>query len=714
MPSNFTTNFRSFRLKLAEYEEDDLLIEEMAGHEGMSQLFEFQLRLRSHSDAIDPRKIIGKPADLQIETSSTDHNGGVRHWNGFVSRFKRTGRAMSADGQDVYTYECDIVPWFWFMTQNEDNRIFQNKTVREIIEIIFDEFQYSDFDFNLTESHPALEYCTQYHETTFEFISRLIEREGIHYYFKHQVKRGEPRHILMFTDNNGGNPKLDPDSHPYHHAGYGEHGAEAILSLSMDQQMRTRRITLSDWDYEKKNTVQEDTPTLLDIGSDHGLERYRYPGGFVESNLGKYRSRVIMEAEEASHMCFFGRSQIRTLVPGHVFRLEDHPLDEFNIDYMVLSVWHHGRNNMTDSAAKYGNEIALQPKQVTWRAPLRTPRACVRGPQTALVVGPPSEEIYTDQLGRIKVRFHWDRKVDKRRTDMPDDKATCWIRVAQMWAGNGYGTMFVPRIGMEVIVDFLEGDPDQPIVTGCVYNGVNKPPYAPPGPGPATRSGIKTLSSKGGGGTNELYFEDKQGSEEVFLQAERNLQVKVKAARTESIGGARNTRIGSYDSTKVDDYQTLNVGTSRSVRVKGYSMNLADDFSEFGSKGSYLMLHGQTTTTVSGSERVDIAGTEIAALGYSKISLQAGGSFIVLDSSGVKISGAMVSINSGGAPLQTGTIAYSVPDNDAAGAHGTRDGSVTDPIQQLQAKALINAAQSNQALCAECQAARAAYQALMA
>ena len=283
-----------------------------------------------------------------------------------------------------------------------------------------------------------------------------------------------------------------------------------------------------------------------------------------------------------------------------------------------------------------------------------------------------------------------------------------------MWAGNGYGTMFVPRIGMEVIVDFLEGDPDQPIVTGCVYNGVNKPPYAPPGPGPATRSGIKTLSSKGGGGTNELYFEDKQGSEEVFLQAERNLQVKVKAARTESIGGARNTRIGSYDSTKVDDYQTLNVGTSRSVRVKGYSMNLADDFSEFGSKGSYLMLHGQTTTTVSGSERVDIAGTEIAALGYSKISLQAGGSFIVLDSSGVKISGAMVSINSGGAPLQTGTISYSVPDNDAAGAHGTRDGSVTDPIQQLQAKALINAAQSNQALCAECQAARAAYQALMA
>jgi type VI secretion system secreted protein VgrG len=180
MPSNFSTSNRMYFLKLDEFEEDDLLIQEMSGTEGVSQLFEFRLRLVSARDDIDVRDIIGKSAILRIETADTE-----RHWNGYVSRFARSGRMPSADGEDLYTYECDIVPWFWFLTQHEDCRIFQNKTVREIIETIFDEFRYSDFKMELTETHPTLDYCTQYHETSFDFISRLIEREGIYYYFRH-------------------------------------------------------------------------------------------------------------------------------------------------------------------------------------------------------------------------------------------------------------------------------------------------------------------------------------------------------------------------------------------------------------------------------------------------------------------------------------------------------------------------------------------------
>ena len=177
---------------------------------------------------------------------------------------------------------------------------------------------------------------------------------------------------------------------------------------------------------------------------------------------------MIMEAEEASHLRLRGDSQIRTLAPGHTFTLYDHPFDALNIEYMVVSVWHHGQNNLTgDGTADYGNGFTVQPHEVTYRAPLTTPRGLVKGPQTALVTGPAGEEIYTDKYGRIKVQFHWDRQGEY------DDKSSCWVRVAQMWAGNGYGTMFIPRIGMEVVVDFLEGDPDQPLVTGCVYNGVN-------------------------------------------------------------------------------------------------------------------------------------------------------------------------------------------------------------------------------------------------
>ncbi|MEG3050325.1 MAG: type VI secretion system tip protein TssI/VgrG, partial [Thermomonas sp.] len=512
------------------YGEDDLLIEEMSGHEAVSELFEFRLRLLSERDDIDPRRIIGKWAILRIETFDTSHMEGERHWNGYVSRFSQTGRMASPDSDgDIYTYECDIVPWFWMLTQHEDCRIFQNMAVPDIIDTVFGEFAFSDYKLELTDTHPTLEYCTQYNETSFDFISRLIEREGIHYYFRHHEEGGESKHILVFTDNKDSNPALDPDEMPFHHEGHSD-DFDSIRSLVRSEQMRTRNVTLHDWDYRKRGSVGENTPTVLDIGSDHNLERYRYPGGFVaqsgasDAATGKHLSKMIMEAEESSHLRYRGDSQIRTLTPGHTFTLYDHPFDEFNVEYMVLSVWHHGQNNLTagggggGGGGDYGNEFTMQPHDTVYRAPLTTRKGQVRGPQTAIVVGPPGEEIYTDELGRIKVRFPWDRKVPGRSTDKPDDKASCWIRVAQMWAGNGYGTMFIPRIGMEVVVDFLEGDPDRPIAVGCVYNGINKPPYALPAE--QTKSTIKTLSSKGGGGFNELRFEDKKGSEEVFLHAQ--------------------------------------------------------------------------------------------------------------------------------------------------------------------------------------------------
>lgn len=706
MPPSLSTSNRIYFVTLGDYEEDDLLIEEMTGHEAMSQLFEFRLKLLSTSDEIDPRKIIAKPAILRVELWDTSQMEGERHWNGVVSRFQRTGRAPSAEGEEIFSYECDIVPWFWFMTQHEDCRIFQNKTVREIVETIFDEFAYSDFRFELTEDHPALEYCTQYHETTFAFISRLIEREGIHYYFRHNEDDGEARHILVFTDNNGSNPALDPDTIPYHHEGQAEAG-DAIRALTLDQQMRTRKVTLGDWDFVKKRLLREDTPTVLGIGEDRDLERYRYPGQFVDPDVGKYRSRIIMEAEESSHMRFRGNSQSRTLAPGHTFTLEDHPFDEFNIEYMVLSVWHHGRNNLTSDggASDYFNEFSLQPHEVTWRAPLTTPKGIVRGPQTALVTGPAGEEIHTDEHGRIKIQFHWDRQ------GRYDDKSSCWVRVAQVWAGNGYGTLFIPRIGMEVVVDFLEGDPDQPLVTGCVYNGVNRPPQ--PLPQFATRSGIKTLSSKGGGGTNELGFEDKKGSEEVFLQAEKDFNVNVKANRTESVGGESNHDIAGRHLTHVGEDRHLLVDGASYTCVKG-------DFFQGGKSDlqvlseQELRLLGKTSVCMATKGTMDIhGGQKLVIEANTLISLKVGGSGIVIDPSGVSVVGPIIKQNSGGAP-SAAVNPSKISVEQASGTHGTQDGTVTDPGQQLQAQALINAALAGQPFCAECEAARAAYEALMA
>lgn len=690
-------------------EPDYVLIEEMTGHEGMSQLFEFRLRLLSEHEDIDPRRIIAKPAILRTETWDINHMGGERHWNGVVSRFQRTGRAQSADGEDLFSYECDIVPWFWFMTQHEDCRIFQNKTVREIVETIFDEFDYSDFRFELIGDHPSLEYCTQYHETTFAFISRLLERDGIHYYFRHNEEGGEARHILVFTDNNASNPRLDPDTIPFHHAGAAE-DFDAIRRLSLDQQMRTRKVTLGDWDFTKKRVLRENTPTVLSIGQDRDLERYRYPGNFVEPDLGKYRSRVIMEAEEASHMRFRGDSQVRTLAPGHTFTLELHPFDEFNIEYMVLSVWHHGRNNLTNdgSPSEYFNEFSLQPHEVTWRAPLTTPKALVRGPQTALVTGPGGEEIYTDEHGRIKIQFHWDRLGEY------DDKSSCWVRVAQVWAGNGYGTLFIPRIGMEVVVDFLEGDPDQPIVTGCVYNGVNRPPQ--PLPQFATRSGIKTLSSKGGGGTNELGFEDKKGSEEVFLQAEKDFNVNVKANKTVSVGGNSDMVVGGHYAAKANGYIKIYSESDFKNQAKGqlWNISLGDNVVSSKSRAFLTGAEGTWVDSQGGDVTVNSVAGSVIVEAASTISLKCGGSSIVLSPGVLSITGQLVNINSGGAPLSATFAELNLTLADPGGAHSTQDGSVTDPGQQLQAQALINAALAAQPFCAECAAARAAYEALMA
>lgn len=718
MPLSLSTGNRMFFLTLQEYGEDDLLIEEMSGHEAVSQLFEFRLRLLSESDDVDPGRIIGKWAILRIETWDTRHMEGERHWNGYVSRFAQTGRTPSPDGDgDIYTYECDIVPWFWMLTQHEDCRIFQNLSVPDIIETIFGEFAFSDFKMDLTEVHPQLEYCTQYNETSFDFISRLIEREGIHYYFRHNDEGGESKHILVFTDNKDSNPALEPDELPFHHEGHAE-DFDAIRTLTRSQQMRTRKVTLHDWDYKKRGTIGENAPTVLDIGSDHGLERYRYPGGFAaqsgagDSETGKHLSKVIMESEESSHQRFHGDSQVRTLAPGHTFTLYDHPFDEFNMEYMVLAVWHHGRNNLpaeSGGGGSYGNEFTLQPHDTVYRAPLATHKGLVRGPQTAIVVGPAGEEIYTDELGRIKVRFHWDRKLSNQSTSMPDDKASCWIRVAQMWAGNGYGTMFIPRIGMEVVVDFLEGDPDRPIAVGCVYNGINKPPYALPGE--QTKSTIKTLSSKGGGGTNELRFEDKKGSEELFIQAQKDFNVNVKASKHEGIGGNSDLKIGGYGRTYIKGEHDLRVDADSSTFVIG-------DFLQ-GTKAD-LQLHAEQEVRVVGNNQVcvsspvsvDIFGgkTVIEADGF--ISLKVGSNGIVIDPSGVSVIGTMIKLNSGGAP--SGAKKVSASNTDIAqGAHSTKDGEVTKPVQQLQAQALRNAARQGQPFCAECEAARAALAGLM-
>ncbi len=735
--STLSTRNRMYFLTLDGQQEDELLVDEMQGEEGISQLFQLRLKLLSSEPRFAPEDIIGKSAILRIETWDTGHGGGERHWSGYVSRFAVTGciPATHDKGGDIFCYECDIVPWFWFMTQNEDCRIFQNLTVADIIDTVFAEFGYSDYKLELSGSYPKLEYCTQFNESTYAFLCRLVEREGIYFYFRHD-ESSEARHILVFSDNKDHNPRLEPFQVPFHHEGHAKE-TDAIRRLSSTQQVRTRAATLADWDYAKRAPVSENTPTLLQAGSDLGLEVYRYPGGFTpasgaaDASAGKHLAKVVMEAQESDHQLFHGEGQVRSLAPGHLFELENHDLIEsFNAEYMVVSVQHIARNNLIlpDSPAYYGNTFTLQAKSAVYRPAQATPRGRMHGPQTAIVTGPPGNEVHTDDLGRIKVRFHWDRKVAGRKTNTQDEKSSCWVRVAQLWAGAGYGTFFLPRVGMEVVVDFLDGDPDRPLVVGCVYNGPNSPPIAP---ADATRSTIKTLSSKGGGGFNELRFEDKKDSEEIFLHAQKDLQLRTGNCRTEAIGTHsdlaigkdRTESIGENAQLTIGKAQTVSIGTSRAVTtgVDDYLTVGANQHTNVGANmavtaGANYNLDAGINTAVTAGVNIDMkAGVNLVAEAGVIISLKAGSNSIVLNPAGVFITGNLVMINSGGSPLSAQKAQKAEKADKPSKAKDAIQGNagkVSNPAQQLQARALRNAAASAQPFCAECEAARAAMEAL--
>ena len=707
MPSNFSTANRMYFLTLAEYGEDKLLISEMSGRESLSDMFHFKFRLLSQSDEnIDARKIIGKWAKLRIETYDMHTHGGERHWSGFVSRFHRTGRTMSADGQDLYTYECDLVPWMWFMTRHQDIRIFQNLSIPDIIEKVLRDAGFEDFEASYSETHPTLLYCTQYQETNYAFLSRLMERAGIYTYYKHnQTGSHEAKHILVLTDNVDGNPDMDPAEVLFHHEGMAE-GGDAITKLQADFSMRTGLVRLRDWDFTQKKVLEENTPTNIPIGGNEVYEHYHYPGGHVEAQLGEYFTKVMMQAEEAAFLTLAGTGQVRQMEPGYRFELEDHMFGGFNRKYLVVSVDHYGRNNLTDQAgaSDYGNSFTVQPHDVPYRSLRKTPQPRVYGPQTAIVTGASGDEIHTDEHGRIKVQFHWDRQ------GQYNDTSSCWVRVAQTWAGNGYGTMFIPRVGMEVVVDFLEGDPDQPIVTGCVYNGVNKPPYALPGE--ATKSTIKTLSSKGGGGFNELRFEDKKGSEEIFLHAEKDLQQRINEKSTSFVGKDMHALVNEnrYEKTVRDDH--LTVGGKRLAYVKQDDHLKVDGGVMLESRGSMNLSAGQDLLGA-GSMSVHLKGGNSVVLEAGvTISLKAGGSFITVGPAGVSISGTMVLINSGGSPLPASSPGKPEKATEPEEAIEVEPGVVTDPLQQLQAQALRNCAESGAPFCQQCEAARRALEAL--
>ncbi|AKJ02232.1 type VI secretion system secreted protein VgrG [Archangium gephyra] len=491
---------------------DVLLLHGFQGEEALSHPFHFMLELHSERLDVDFSRVVGKGAAISL----AQRTGGERFFHGIITRFVQAGTFG-----DFTRYIAELRPWFWLLTLTRDSRIFQNLTVPQILQQLFQEQGFTDFRLALRRTYTPREYCVQHQESAFDFASRLMEDEGLFYFFEHT----KDRHTLVLADDAAVHVPCPGPGVAKVQGLQGEARTEdAVTGCELEQQVVPGSYALGDYFFETPSTRLQAQVK----GTEGRQEQYEYPGAFTRRDVGEQRGRVRLEAHEAQARTLRGQGHVRWFIPGYRFTLAEHERQDINGAYVLRWVSHSA------TVEAYSNSFEAFPAATPFRPPRVTPRPVVNGVQSARVVGKAGEEIWTDRFGRVKVQFHWDREGKK------DERSSCWIRVAQGQAGKGWGHFFLPHVGQEVLVTFLDGDPDRPIVTGSVYNAEQVVPY--PLPAGQTRSTLRGDDS-GGGQPNELRFEDKKGAEELYLHARRDMNVSVERDSVTEIQGNCTIRV---------------------------------------------------------------------------------------------------------------------------------------------------------------------------
>jgi type VI secretion system secreted protein VgrG len=624
---------------------DDLFhLQHLRGWEELGQPFEYELVLTSREEELPLQQLIGAPMSVHVEQP----DGRLQYFHGIVAAFHET-----SDEGPLASHQASLRPWFWLLSRSADCRIFQNLSVPEIVQEVFRDHGMVDFELSLSGDYARREFCVQYRETAFNFVSRLLEEEGIYYFFRHE----SDRHVLVLADSCSAHPLIEgAEEVPYRTGEDAEKDEDQVFEWSVHHQVQPGSFMLQDFNYEKPHadlrvrSASESTTGRFEI--------YDYPGGYQSYDSGESVARRQTEKRGAQSESYQGAGNLIELRAGVRFALTEHPRSVFNQEYLVTSRSvelhaHQLRSGAGEPETRcHSNLTAVEVRQ-PFRAEQRTPEPVVQGPQTAWVVGPADQEIWTDSLGRVKVQFHWDR------LGRFDEDSSCWIRVAQSWAGKRYGMQFVPRVGQEVVVEFLEGRPDRPLITGCVYNGTNAPPHELPRN--ATVSALRTQSSKGAQGGNELRFEDRQAEEQLFLHAQRNFDLRVKNDRFETVESNRHLvvkadkhehvehdrheivdadhreSIGKDFHLNVQGQQALSIGGSRSVTVEGECLEV---------------FKGNHSSQVTENYFVKARGVVIEAM--QGLTLKCGASSIVVDPSGVTVTGPVVTLDGGLTKVNSG------------------------------------------------------------
>jgi type VI secretion system secreted protein VgrG len=659
---------------------DQFVINGLSGSEAISGLFCFRMELLASGIAdVDVMELRGQALHVTMQAADSP-----RYFHGIVRRMTRGRADLAKGGRGYRHYHAEVVPWLWLLTQRAGCRIFQDLTIPEIIKKIFDEYKgaFSDFvdyeDSTVAANHIPLDYCAQYRETDFNFVSRLMEQDGILYYFDHD----DSGHKLVFTDSTTaltsieGNALIRDESEE----GYGEREG-VITSWNNEWNIHPDRYTMRDHHFELPDQTLE-----VNLGSNGFLEVYDYPGEYASrfnkpaerldkvNDEGDKLVRVRLEEEELPAAVYEGSSSCRHLAAGHNFKRNDPfdttgPPDEYtliSVNFSVAQSPDYFSNSKSSDAPYHNSFVCVLGRESGIRPRRLTPKPVVAGPQTAIVTVKDGEESWLDKYGRVRVQFHWDREGQK------DENSTCWVRVAQPWAGTSWGAHFWPRIGQEVVVEFLEGDPDRPLITGSVYNAANMPPYKLPDN--YTRSGIITRSSKNGASSNfnELRFEDKKGSEQIFINAERDMDHRVEHVSREFVGATQHLIVQGTQYQAIGGDKNESVKGDHLVKIEGnHSRQLTGDHMETIQGNLSLNVTGDQKEQVGGSVSLQVGnahqekvqqkyaldvGQEIHIKSGMKLIIEAGaqlslkgpGGFVDIGPSGVTIQGTMVLINSGG------------------------------------------------------------------
>jgi type VI secretion system secreted protein VgrG len=541
--------------------EDALRLSTCVARESLSMLGDMDVTVLGKDPNISADKLLGKTVTVSVLMRDQT----TRELSGYVTRFTQSG----TDGA-YYVYQMTVRPWFWMLTRSADCRIFQDMSVPDIVKSVFADHPVADFELKLFRSYRKWNYCVQYRETDFNFVARLLEHEGIYWYFEH----AKGKHKLVLVDaSSAHDTTAGHGSLPYYGtAGQLPPDIDCVNHWAVSREVEPGKVVLTDHDFERPSTslkVDKAHTRSYDLSD---AEVFDYPGGYTQTADGAQYAENRMEELQSDFEVFHGAANTVGVRVGHTLKLQRHPREDQNAEYLVtattLHIQHPGYESDAGPALFQCDFGAIVSGQ-QYRPTRRTPKPCVNGPQTAVVVGPSGEEIFTDKYGRVKVQFYWDRRGTK------NEKSSCWVSVSHPWAGKNFGVVHIPRIGQEVIVGFLEGDPDRPIIIGRVYNAEQMPPWELPAN--ATQSGILTRSSKGGGygNANALRFEDKKGSEQLWLHAEKNQDIEVENDETHWVGHDRSKTVDhdetvhvKHDRTEtVDNNETITIGADRTESV---------------------------------------------------------------------------------------------------------------------------------------------------